>query len=132
MSTPPIPSLLTFPRGVAQLDATGSSSTIQVTSVNTYSATTDAPPFFPPVANNQYFMVGNAGNGSGTEPVNVVSNTGVQLVTPPASAGKARLSASNKERPARRMAFEFGFSVAQLGSSGHVLINPARTTISAA
>jgi len=110
---PTNPVALIYPRGVAQFDATGSSSSVQVTSVNAYSGNNGRAAIFD-VPDNQYFMVGNAGNGSGTEPVGVVNNTGVQIVTPGAN-GESQVVGKQQGTPGAANGFEFGFSIAQLG-----------------
>jgi hypothetical protein len=68
-----------YRRAVVQFDPANFDGGVTVTPVNAYSgnngraATLDA-------GNNQYLMVGNAGNGSCLEPDTIIKNTGVQLV----------------------------------------------------
>jgi hypothetical protein len=75
-STNPVGS--TFPRAVAQLDL--GSGNLTVTSVNAYSGNNGRAAV---LANGNYYMVGNAGNGSGDG--NMLSalsdNTGVQMIS---------------------------------------------------
>jgi len=61
-----------------------------------------------------YFTVGNAGNGSGTQPVQVVDDTGVQLATPGVNGSDAPVGAV-QGTPGAKNGFQYGFSVAQLG-----------------
>lgn len=61
----------------------------------------------------EYFMVGNAGNGSGTPPVNIVDNTGVQLTLPnvPESIPVGILQGTS----GAAKGFDYGYSVVQQG-----------------
>ncbi|WGS19656.1 MULTISPECIES: hypothetical protein [unclassified Bradyrhizobium] len=63
---------------------------------------------------DQYFMVGNAGNGSGTQPVLIVDDTGVQLATP-GSDGSDTVVGVQQGTPGSKNGFQFGFAVGQLG-----------------
>ncbi|UGY26486.1 hypothetical protein HU675_0006860 [Bradyrhizobium septentrionale] len=63
---------------------------------------------------DQYFTVGNAGNGSGTQPVLIVNDTGVQLATP-GSDGSDTVVGVQQGTPGSKNGFQFGFSVGQLG-----------------
>jgi uncharacterized protein (TIGR03437 family) len=72
---PTNPSGSSYFRGVAQVSATGA---IQVTPTNAYSGNNGRAAI---LANGQYYMVGNANNGTAT-PANVVSATGVEIATP--------------------------------------------------
>ncbi len=102
-----------YPRAVGDLDATGASRTVQVTAVDAYSGNNGRAAILD-AAGNQYFLVGNAGNGSGTEPVNIVDNTGVQLAVPGA-AGETMVVGQQQGTPGSKNGFQFGFSIAQLG-----------------
>jgi uncharacterized protein (TIGR03437 family) len=62
-------------RAVAQVGANGA---IEVTPTNAYSGNNGRAAI---LANGQYYMVGNANNGTAT-PANVVSATGVEIATP--------------------------------------------------
>jgi hypothetical protein len=103
----------TFARGVAQFDATGASNAVQVTSVNTYSGNNGRAAILDSV-HNQYFLAGNAGNGSGTQPVSIVNNTGVQIATPGGSPDTTVVGVQQGTAGAKN-GFQFGFSVTQLG-----------------
>jgi hypothetical protein len=97
-------------RTVAQLNGDGS---IQVTPVNTYSGNNGRAAIS---ANGLYYTVGNAGNGSGTEPLAVINNTGVQIATP---GGPAETTVVGTEKgnchPPDANGCEYGFSVTDLG-----------------
>ncbi len=63
-----------------------------------------------------YVMVGNAGNGSGTEPVPIVQSTGVQTIAPHAADALAKTAGVQQGTPGSKNGYEFGFSVASLGA----------------
>lgn len=67
-------------RAVVQVGANGA---IQVTPTNAYSGNNGRAAV---LAGGQYYMVGNANNGTGT-PENVIESTGVQMATPGQPAG---------------------------------------------
>jgi hypothetical protein len=62
-------------RAVAKIDVTG---TVKVTDVNAYSGNNGRAVI---LADGSYYMVGNAGNGTGNEPPQIVGNTGVEMIT---------------------------------------------------
>ncbi len=62
-----------------------------------------------------YVMVGNAGNGSGIEPVPIVQSTGVQTIAPHATDALAKTVGVQQGVPGSKNGYEFGFSVASLG-----------------
>ncbi len=62
-----------------------------------------------------YLMVGNAGNGSGTEPAGLVADTGVQLIVPGSSSPQTMVVGAPQGTPGAKTGFQFGFSVASLG-----------------
>ncbi len=72
---PTNPSGGSFFRGIAQVGANGA---IQVTPTNAYNGNNGRAAI---LANGQYYMVGNANNGTGTPP-NIVDSTGVEIATP--------------------------------------------------
>jgi len=106
---------LTFQRAVMQLNADG---TTQVTPVDTYSGNNGRAAILAVNANglgqNYYYMVGNAGNGSGTEPVNIVNNTGVQMTTPGGSANTTVIGIQ-QGTPGASNGFQFGYTVTENG-----------------
>jgi hypothetical protein len=99
----------TFQRAVAQINANGA---VQVTAVNTYSGNNGRAVVLDN-ATNQYFLVGNAGNGSGTQPVSIVNNTGVQIARPGGSPDTTVVGIQQGTAGAAN-GFQFGFSVAQI------------------
>ncbi len=72
---PTNPSGNSYFRAVAQVGANGA---MQVTPTNAYSGNNGRAAI---LASGQYYMVGNANNGTGT-PANVISATGVEMATP--------------------------------------------------
>ena len=72
---PTNPSGGSYFRAVAQVGANGA---IQVTPTNAYNGNNGRAAI---LANGQYYMVGNANNGT-TTPANIVSSTGVEIATP--------------------------------------------------
>ena len=66
---------------------------------------------------DSYVMVGNAGNGSGTEPVSIVQSTGVQTIAPHATNPLATTVGVQQGTPGSKNGFEYGFSVASLGDA---------------
>src|SRR5499427_8296590 len=105
---PTNPVALTFQRAVVQFDATGR---LLVTPVNAYSGNNGRAAILDSAA-NQYFLVGNAGNGSGTQLTFIVNNTGVQLATP---GGSAETTVVGKQQgtPGQANGFQFGFTITQ-------------------
>ncbi|WP_431014905.1 hypothetical protein [Bradyrhizobium pachyrhizi] len=102
-------------RVVAELDFDGS---LHRTKVNVYSGDNGRGAIRANKVNgtqaDQYFTVGNAGNGSGTQPVLVVNDTGVQLATPGVDGSDAVVGVQQGTAGSKN-GFQFGFSVAQLG-----------------
>jgi uncharacterized protein (TIGR03437 family) len=72
---PTNPSGGSYFRAVAQVDASGA---IQVTPTNAHSGNNGRAAI---LSNGQYYMVGNANNGTAT-PANVINATGVEIATP--------------------------------------------------
>jgi hypothetical protein len=100
-----------FQRGIAQVDSTGN---ILVTPVNAYSGNNGRAAI---AANGLYYLVGNAGNGSGTEPLNIINNTGVQATTP---GGNPETTVIGQQRgtcppPSNGNGCQFGFSITDIG-----------------
>jgi hypothetical protein len=111
--TNPVPE--SFPRAVARVDSRGNT---VVTPVNTYSGNNGRAVILDRT-NNQYLLVGNAGNGASPEPLAIVTNTGVQTVgvaggpeTLVVGAQQGSLLADGGV-PANGL--QFGYSVAQNG-----------------
>jgi len=104
-STNPVKS--SYYRAVAQVDPNGN---VQVTPVNAYSGNNGRAVI---LANGNYYLVGNAGNGSGT-PTNIVSHTGVQMATPGGSADTTVVG-TQQGTPGESKGFQYGYSVTQYG-----------------
>jgi hypothetical protein len=66
---------------------------------------------------DQYLMVGNAGNGSGTPPTNIVNDTGVQAITPGSANPSSTVIGIQQGTPGSSTGFEYGFSVVSLGDA---------------
>jgi hypothetical protein len=105
----------TYQRAVAQLDLTGK---FHVTPVNAYSGNNGRSAILANNVNgsagvNNYYLVGNAGNGSGTQPDFIVKNTGVQFTTPGGSAETTVIGAHQGTVGAANGS-QYGFSITQL------------------
>ena len=61
--------------------------------------------------------VGNAGNGSGTEPTSIVSGTGVQTLLADSTSPVTYPVGTQQGTPGSKNGFQFGFSVASLGDA---------------
>jgi|CZKU01.1.fsa_nt_gi hypothetical protein len=109
---PTNPVALSFQRAVGQVDLQGN---FQVTPVNTYSGNNGRAAIYD-ATNNQYILVGNAGNGGSPEPVGIVNNTGVQLA-PIGSAALPETTVVGVQQGVAGAAngFQFGYSVVQNG-----------------
>jgi hypothetical protein len=106
---PTNPVASTFQRAVGQLDLGGN---LSVTPVNTYSGNNGRAAI---AANGAFFMVGNAGNGSGTEPLVVINNTGVQMtVGSPDTIAVGAQKGTCSPTPAAN-GCQFGFSITDIG-----------------
>jgi len=100
----------TFQRAVAQLNANG---TLTVSPVNDYTGNNGRAAVLD---NGNYYMVGNGGNGSGTEPANVIDNTGVQLIAQ-GSTGETTPVGVHQGTAGSSTGNQFGFSVTQVGDT---------------
>jgi hypothetical protein len=102
-------------RAVVQVNLAGG---VTATPVDSYSGNNGRSAIYAPNANgsgvDEYLTVGNAGNGSGTEPTDIVNDTGVQAVAPGAGPATSVIGAQ-QGTPGSKTGFEYGFSVAQLG-----------------
>jgi uncharacterized cupredoxin-like copper-binding protein len=101
---PTNPVAAAYPRAVAQINTNAS---LQVTPVNTYSGNNGRAAV---LAGGNYYTVGNAGNGSGTEPTNIVNNTGVQMTTP-GGGPETTVVGTQQGTPGSKNGFEYGYSV---------------------
>jgi hypothetical protein len=106
------------PRTVVQFNLANASFTTIDTEA--YSGNNMRGAIYAPNANgsgaNEYLLVGNAGNGSGTEPTYIVNDTGVQLATQAAAPATLTVGVQNGT-PGSSTGFEFGFSVTSLGDA---------------
>jgi hypothetical protein len=105
-------------RGVAQIDATGQSNTVQVTNVNAYSGNNGRAAILDSTG-GQYFLAGNAGNGAckaGTNAAlqSIVGNTGVQIATPGGNPETTVLG-TQQGTPTSCTGWQYGFSVVSQG-----------------
>lgn len=92
--------------------------TPSVTATNAYSGNNGRASL---LLNNEFngadvlVMVGNAGNGSGTEPVSIVSSTGVQAIVAGAADPTTYPVGTPSGTPGSKTGFQYGFSVTSLG-----------------
>jgi hypothetical protein len=108
---PTNPVKASFQRAVVQVDAAGGSDAVQITPVNTYSGNNGRAAILDSV-HGQYYLAGNAGNGSGTQPTVIVNDTGVQIATPGGPA-ETTVVGVQQGSPGNANGFQFGFSVVQ-------------------
>ena len=91
---------------------------IQVTPVSAYSGNNGRAAILvrdiQGTGRDAYLMVGNAGNGSGIEPVPIAADTGVQLVTRRNGPATTPIGAQ-QGIPGAKNGYQLGFSVATLG-----------------
>ena len=89
-----------------------------VTPVNTYSGNNGRAAILnDSYGQNIYYTVGNAGNGSGTPPVLIVNNTGVQIAQP--SVPDTTVVGVQQGTSGAAKGFEYGYSVTQYGSPAY-------------
>jgi hypothetical protein len=104
-------------RAVVEVDLGGGA---VATSVDAYSGNNGRGAILARNANgsgqDEYLMVGNAGNGSGTPLTDIVNDTGVQEVAP--GAGPAtNVVGVQQGTPGSKDGFQYGFAVQELGYS---------------
>jgi hypothetical protein len=106
----------TYARAIGTIDAAGN---LGVTPVNTYSGNNGRAAILATNVNGSgqslLYTVGNAGNGSGTEPTNIVNNTGLQFTTPGGSADTTVVGVQ-QGTPGASSGFQYGYSVVQNGN----------------
>lgn len=106
-------------RAVVQIDLRRWRDGVTATDVNAYSGNNGRAAILATNVNgsgqNEYLMVGNAGNGSGTEPADIVGDTGVQSIVPDSSNPDSTVVGAQQGTPGTANGFEFGFAVASLG-----------------
>ena len=112
---PTNPVQLTYARAVAQINL--STGATQVTNVNAYSGNNGRAAI---LANGNYYMVGNAGNGSGngTTLSQLSDNTGVQRIAAGASGNTTAVGAVNGTFGSST-GYQRGFSISQLPDPAH-------------
>ncbi len=107
----------TYQRAIGQIDANGN---VTVTAVNSYSGNNGRNAILVNNVNgtgqSNYYMVGNAGNGSGTEPTNIVNNTGVQIVAK-GGGPETTVVGAQQGTPGSSNGFQYGYSVTQNGAA---------------
>lgn len=113
---PTNPVASSYQRTVVQVNLDGSTRT---TDVNAYSGNNGRAAILANNVNgsagvNNYYMVGNAGNGSGTPPDSIVSNTGVQMTTPGGSANTTVVG-QHQGTVGASTGSQYGFSIVQTG-----------------
>jgi hypothetical protein len=108
-------------RAVVEIDLTRWGDGVSATNVNAYSGNNGRAAILATNVNgsgqNEYLMVGNAGNGSGTEPTDIVDDTGVQSIVPGSSSPDSTVIGAQQGTPGSANGFEFGFAVALLGDT---------------
>ena len=105
------------PRSVVEVDLGGEAAATQTES---YSGNNGRAAILVRGTNggpDAYVMVGNGGNGSGTEPVSIVQSTGVQTIAPHAIDPLASVVGVQQGTPGNKNGFQYGFSVASLGDA---------------
>ena len=105
----------TYARAIATVNL--SSGALGVTDVNAYSGNNGRAAV---LANGQYYMVGNAGNGSGngTQLSNLSNNTGVQSIAVGSSGNTTAVGAAQGTFGSAT-GYQAGFSLAQLPDPAH-------------
>jgi hypothetical protein len=103
-------------RTIVQYDV--ASGKLSTTPTDAYSGNNGRGAIYAPNVNgsaiDEYLLVGNAGNGSGTPPTDIVNDTGVQAITPGAGPVTSVIGAQ-QGTPGSAKGFEYGFSVASIG-----------------
>jgi hypothetical protein len=112
-STNPVSS--TYSRAIANVNL--SSGNVQITDVNAYSGNNGRAVV---LANNQYYMVGNAGNGSGngTSLSQLSDNTGVQSIAAGSSGNTTAVGAVSGTYGSST-GYQRGFSLSQVPDPAH-------------
>jgi hypothetical protein len=102
-------------RAVVEIDLRRWRDGVTATPVNAYSGNNGRAAILATDVNgsgqDEYLMVGNAGNGSGTEPTDIVDDTGVQTIVPHSNSPNTSVIGAPQGTPGAAN----GFAVAQLG-----------------
>jgi hypothetical protein len=111
---PTNPVAASYQRAIVEIDADRS---LHVTPVNTYSGNNARAAILnDSYGQNIYYTVGNAGNGSGTPPVFIVNNTGVQIAQPDMTTAETTVVGVQQGTSGAATGFQYGYSVTQYGS----------------
>jgi hypothetical protein len=112
---PTNPVAASYQRAVVEID--GDRST-RVTPVNAYSGNNGRAAILnDSYGQNIYYTAGNAGNGSGTPPVFIVNNTGVQIAQP--NLPDTTVVGVQQGTSGAAKGFQYGYSVTQYGSPAY-------------
>ena len=101
-----------FARAVVQIELGGDATR---TDVDAYSGNNGRAAILIDGAHPAYVMVGNAGNGSGLEPFSIVSDTGVQAITPNSVNPGTTVVGAPQGTYGNEDGFQFGFAIQSLG-----------------
>jgi hypothetical protein len=110
--TNPVASPPSYQRAIVEIDADRS---LHVTPVNTYSGNNGRAVILND-RQNIYYTAGNAGNGSGTPPVFIVNNTGVQIAQPNMTTAETTVIGVQQGTSGAAKGFQYGYSVTQYGT----------------
>ncbi|HUI22125.1 MAG TPA: hypothetical protein VLZ74_13905 [Methylocella sp.] len=111
---PTNPVAASYQRAIIQFG--GGQQAFHVTPVNTYSGNNGRAAILnDKYGQNIYFTVGNAGNGSGTPPIFIVNNTGVQIAQP--NTPDTTVVGVQQGTQGASKGFQYGYSVTQYGYS---------------
>ncbi|WP_051335712.1 hypothetical protein [Methylocapsa acidiphila] len=109
---PTNPVALTYQRAIVQIRSDRAPPL--VTSVNTYSGNNGRAAILnDSYGSDVYYTVGNAGNGSGTQPTIIVNNTGVQIAKP--KTPDTIVVGALQGTPGAATGYQYGYSVTQNG-----------------
>jgi hypothetical protein len=112
---PTNPVAASYQRAIVQIDGDRS---LRVTPVNTYSGNNGRAAILNDrYGQNIYYTAGNAGNGSGTPPVLIVNNTGVQIAQP--NIPDTTVVGVQQGTSGAAKGFQYGYSVTQYGSPAY-------------
>jgi hypothetical protein len=111
---PTNPVAASYQRAIVEIDVDRST---RVTPVDTYSGNNGRAAILnDSYGQNIYYTVGNAGNGSGTPPVFIVNNTGVQIAQPDMTTAETTVVGVQQGTSGAATGFQYGYSVTQYGS----------------
>ncbi|PNE09968.1 MAG: hypothetical protein CR217_17000 [Beijerinckiaceae bacterium] len=111
---PTNPVAASYQRAIVEIDADRS---LHVTPVNTYSGNNGrAASLNESYGQHIYYTAGNAGNGSGTPPVFIVNNTGVQIAQPNMTTAETTVVGVQQGTSGAAKGFQYGYSVTQYGT----------------